>query len=515
MNIIDILKAIFIGLIVATFLLNTGRGLKAIEVCKECFILLNNVPLKKDAIFNSHLCRLLGDNDQFKISCSDFRNYAYRTLSALFCSSGEQINALYILELLRARVPKDLMSSQYSVESQISADLQSLVGTVNIMKRESNCCCLYISYYGHYLYFWVLRTNGIIEFRSKRVDENTLSARLVNNLDDFFAKGFRSIGITAEEVCEDRSLNNISSVVPSRLVEDDYEESQNSESSISLYYRMLISPVADLLEESEIIFFPDRFLNQVPFPALTDEGGRYLSEKYRIRIVPSLTSLKLIQESPRDYHRQTGALVVGDPDVGWVHYKGTKMFVSRLLYARNEAAMIARMIGAQPLLGKHATKQMVLERLHSVSLIHLAAHGNAERGEIALSPVRPCNRIPEEEDYLLMMSDITQARLRAKLVVLSCCHSGCGQIRAEGVIGIARAFLESGARSVLVALWAISDKSTEQLMCRFYEHLLHGDSASESLHQAMKWMRGNGFDHVCDWAPFLLIRDNVTFGSPE
>ena len=96
-------------------------------------------------------------------------------------------------------------------------------------------------------------------------------------------------------------------------------------------------------------------------------------------------------------------------------------------------------------------------------------------------------------------------------MVLSCCHSGSGQIRAEGVIGIARAFLGSGARSVLVALWAIRDEATEQLMRRFYKHLVCGESASESLHQAMKWMRVNGFDTVYDWAPFMLIGDNVTF----
>jgi len=109
------------------------------------------------------------------------------------------------------------------------------------------------------------------------------------------------------------------------------------------------------------------------------------------------------------------------------------------------------------------------------------------------------------------MSDIAKVQLRAKLVVLSCCHSASGQIRAEGVVGIARAFLGSGARSVLVALWAISDEATEQLMCRFYENLADGESASESLHQAMKWMRGNGLDMVREWAPFMLIGDNVTF----
>ena len=38
----DILQALFIGLVVATYLLNTGRALQAIKVCKECLILLNS-----------------------------------------------------------------------------------------------------------------------------------------------------------------------------------------------------------------------------------------------------------------------------------------------------------------------------------------------------------------------------------------------------------------------------------------------------------------------------------------
>jgi len=47
--------------------------------------------------------------------------------------------------------------------------------------------------------------------------------------------------------------------------------------------------------------------------------------------------------------------------------------------------MIGRLLGVQPLLGEKATKQAVLEMLHSAGLIHFAAHGDAERGEIALS----------------------------------------------------------------------------------------------------------------------------------
>ena len=453
----------------------------------------------------------LGDNDDFKVSSSDVRDFPYRNLSAFFCFEANPNHALYVLELARARALADLMVAQYSVKSQISADPQSWIGIENIMKKESNSSCLYICYHHDNLFFWILKTSGIIHFRRITVGEKLVGAGLIGKLDHFFAKSFRSFGILSEEDYEDRSLSNVESLAALRLIEEEDEENQNSESSVTLYYKMLISPVADLLEEPELIVVPDHSLNQVPFPALTDEGGRYLSEKFRIRIVPSLTTLKLIQDSPAFYHSQTGALIVGDPDVGTVRYKGKEMPISRLRGAGNEAVMIGRLLGVQPLLGQHAKKQAVLDRLHSVSLIHFAAHGNAEREEIALSPVGTPNRVPEEEDYLLTMSDISQVQLRAKLVVLSCCHSACGKIRTEGVVGIARAFLGSGARSVLVAIWAISDRVTKELMCRFYEHLVRGESVSESLHQAMKWMRGNGFDLVCDWAPFMLIGDNVKF----
>ena len=113
------------------------------------------------------------------------------------------------------------------------------------------------------------------------------------------------------------------------------------------------------------------------------------------------------------------------------------------------------------------------------------------------------------------MSDIEGVQVRAKLVVLSCCHSGRGLIKKEGVIGIARAFLASGARSVLVASWAVEDEATGNLMKHFYKHLFRGESASESLYQAIQWLRSNGFPKPRQWAPFVLMGDNVTFDFME
>ena len=459
------------------------------------------------------LRNFLGVNDQFKISFLEKSGaFPYELLSRLLSDNGNPRDALYVEELGRARGLAELMANQYSIETHISANPQSWVGIENIMRGENNCTCLYISYFDNHVYLWILKTTGAIHFKKISLDQSFVWAGLDTNLSlsEFLAKSFRSFGFLTEEDCEDRSLHvgKPQRISPEqerftalRLVEEDDEEIL----SLSFCHKIFIAPIEHLLEEPEVIIVPQRNLYKVPFAALSEKEGQCLSETRRIRIVPSLTILKLIQDSRTDCHSQTGALIVGDPKVGWL---------IPLPYARKEAEMVGRLVGETPLLGEQASKKAVLEKLYSVSLVHFAAHGDAERGEIALSPICTSDIsdiAPQEEDYLLTMADVSRVKVRAKLVVLSCCHSGSGQIRAEGIIGIARAFLGSGARSVLVALWAIQDTATEQLMSRFYEHLVGGESASESLHQAMTWMRNNGFTKVSQWAPFMLIGDNVTF----
>ena len=113
--------------------------------------------------------------------------------------------------------------------------------------------------------------------------------------------------------------------------------------------------------------------------------------------------------------------------------------------------------------------------------------------------------------HMLKIADVQAVQLRARLVVLSCCHSGQGEIKAEGVVGIARAFLGAGARSVLVSLWAIDDEATMMFMKVFYRHLSKRKSASVSLHRAMKFLReSEKFSAMKYWAPFVLIGDDVT-----
>ena len=467
-----------------------------------------------------HLRGFLGDNDQLKISFIDKYVFPYWLLSYLFCVSGNFKEGLHVSELGRARALADLMSAQYTVENQLSADPQTWVSIEKIMKKESNCTCLYISYSSCRVLLWILKPSGVMHFRLVDVSnvQEGLAVRNFSNLDEFFAKGsFRSFGILPGEHCEDRFLNDVQ-MKDQSSEENSHEPLRKNDQEIlgpkrdlSLCHKLIIAPVADLLDEPEVIVVPDRSLCSVPFAALPDGSGKFFAEKFRIRFVPSLSTLKIIQDSPADYHSQAGALIVGNPDVGKVCLKGRCQEISRLPTAESEAIMVGEMLGVKPLLGKEATKQAVLREIHSVSLIHFAAHGDAESGEVLLAPSCAPKGILQEEDFLLTVSEISQVQLRAKLVVLSCSHSARGKIKAEGVVGIARAFLGSGARSVLVALWALDDEATEQLMRRFYEHLVRGERASESLHQAMKWMRGNGYPDVTHWAPFVLIGDNVVF----
>jgi CHAT domain-containing protein len=109
------------------------------------------------------------------------------------------------------------------------------------------------------------------------------------------------------------------------------------------------------------------------------------------------------------------------------------------------------------------------------------------------------------------MKEVQDIGVRAQLVVLSCCHSGRGEIKAEGVVGMSRAFLAAGARAVVASLWAIEDNATKEFMVSFYTHLKMRESASLSLQQAMKEMREKGrYSEPKYWAPFFLIGDDVT-----
>ncbi len=95
------------------------------------------------------------------------------------------------------------------------------------------------------------------------------------------------------------------------------------------------------------------------------------------------------------------------------------------------------------------------------------------------------------------------------MVVLSSCKSGIGRVdKAEGIIGMQKAFFDAGAKSIVVSLWDVNDKYTSILMKYFYSFLGEGKSKAEALRLAKMQFIKNDNSNPYYWAAFVLSGNN-------
>ena len=120
------------------------------------------------------------------------------------------------------------------------------------------------------------------------------------------------------------------------MLEEVEKSFQALENPFRLFYDAVIGPIVDLLgsEFDELVIFSEGALCFTPWAAIV--------ESIRIRTVPSLTSYQLILSVPEGHHKKTGASI----------------------------------LNTRPLTGREATKPVVIKRMSSVGLIHIAAHGD-------------------------------------------------------------------------------------------------------------------------------------------
>ena len=286
-------------------------------------------------------------------------------------------------------------------------------------------------------------------------------------------------------------------------------------------FMLLFYPVKDYVQGNKLIIVPDQHLFFAPFSSLVNENGCYLSHSYSTQITPSLHTLKSSMQ--RSYDSDIGfALFVGNPTVGKV-WLNEKVFIpDNLPSATEEVECLSKLFDARPLIGPAAKKEAVLQHLSGASIVHIAAHGEPNRGEIMLAPNCPTAQLglsfTKPESYLLTQRDITNKSLQARLVVLCCCYTGQGEISSEGVIGITRAFLAAGARSVLAALWPINDNATKVFMEKFYKELCKEISVCEALRRTMNVFQKHDNEVYRSsriWAPFTIYGEDVKFQRGE
>ena len=136
------------------------------------------------------------------------------------------------------------------------------------------------------------------------------------------------------------------------------------------------------------------------------------------------------------------------------------------------------------------------------------AHSPAGTEPLVLSAAeskRVASQLPQ--DPFLRASEIVNRRTSVRLVVLSACESALGRATlAEGVLGIASSFVSAGSRAVVGSLWEVDDRTTAELMRRFYRELASGKTTAAALQSARLAMRRDR-PAPFFWAGFVVIGD--------
>jgi tetratricopeptide (TPR) repeat protein len=250
-------------------------------------------------------------------------------------------------------------------------------------------------------------------------------------------------------------------------------------------YDQLIGPLAALVKErTSLIVVPHQMLHYVPFHALFD-GSRYVIDTHDVSYGASASVLSICRgrESAPPEGRD---LILAVPDEATPHIHEEVEALRKL------------MPNARVFVGSEAREERLREYAPSAARIHIAAHGIFRADNPMFSSLRL-------GDNWLSLLDIFSLRLGADVTTLSACETGMNAVwEGDELLGLARGFLYAGTPSLVVSLWMVNDRSTAQLMRRFYEGLRDGLSKAAALRQAILDVKSR-FPHPYFWAPFVLL----------
>ena len=289
-----------------------------------------------------------------------------------------------------------------------------------------------------------------------------------------------------------------------RLAQPDSMETSLQDGLGRLSQTLIVPVAAEIAGKPRLVILPDGAMNAVPFELLSrSEGGyRPLILEATVRNAPSLRFIEFAARQ-RQARAGSGLFAVADPayprniqvaglsadELKAVTRSNVAGNFAPLPETRSEVASIAKLLGSEQavtLLGDKASESEVKRAdLSRFRFVHLATHGILGGDVPGIG--EPALVLAEEkgEDGFLTASEAEKLKLQSDLTVLSACNTGSGEIYAgEGVMGMGRAFLVAGSRSVLVSLWPVESKATEALMVSFYRNLQSGQGAAEALRKA-------------------------------
>jgi CHAT domain-containing protein len=224
-------------------------------------------------------------------------------------------------------------------------------------------------------------------------------------------------------------------------------------------------------------------LHYLPFQALHD-GQAFLADHFDISYAPSAGVYALCHQ-PRPETGQ-GSIVLGVPDA------------HAPLIQEEVDAVHAVLPDSELFLGEAANHEVFVQSAKSRRIVHVATHGSFRPDNPMFSGVRL-------GDGYLYLYELYNLRLSAELLTLSGCATGLNVV-AEGdeLLGLIRGALYAGARSLLLTLWEVNDRSATLFMTSFYRQLPTIDSKARAVTQAAREVR-NRYPHPYHWAPFVVV----------
>lgn len=267
-----------------------------------------------------------------------------------------------------------------------------------------------------------------------------------------------------------------------------------------LYELLIPREVSQKLQSDRPLFLvPHRMLHTLPFAALLGPAD-YLVQQSELVVLPSLQALSFLSKSmPEDptaasNFQQILLLGASEFDGRWVNLPGVP----------DELDQIGRVWQGHPHVRtiQEATSAVFMNlvrqnELSQYDLVHICTHAGVDQGRAWTARIGL-------RDQDLLLRDLLEAQLGARLVILSACRAGTGRrYEGEEVIGLAWAFFAIGARALISSLWNVQDRSATELMERLHTILREGGRPAAALCQAQRAMIARGYTPY-HWAGFML-----------
>jgi CHAT domain-containing protein len=262
--------------------------------------------------------------------------------------------------------------------------------------------------------------------------------------------------------------------------------------------------LASAIKETSLIIIPHGPLHLIPWAGMTFEEKR-LIEYCPVGILPNLSCLRALQINFADRPR---VALVGAPDYRKI------IGLNPLYYAEEELKTIEDIYSHKDgvinsvLEGKRANEENYWKLARhpdsAGNILHIACHGSFVKGD-------PMNSGLLMSDSRIDASEIARSPIKYDEIILSACSTGYRPTEVGGVLlsgddilGLPGAFLEAGARSVLVSIPYARDDAALQFMTIYHENREEGKTPLIALQETQKTMLSDAHYPPYLWIGFTI-----------